>query len=398
MSTAAARYQRMTAGLWPALQRAVGWWRDALAQWLPLAWRRGIGLTHDRLLLAPQADGVRLWLQQDGALGELALLPPLPAGAATDPLASLLPTRLAALPRWLLLDADEALRRRLHLPAAAADRLHEVLAFEVDRQTPFSADQVVHAARLLGPAADGQISVELVVVTRERVRAALGGLGSYAEGLAGLDLVAGGATLGVNLLPADWRRVPADPWRQWRWALLAVALIALVAGMVQVLANRRAAADAFATRVEALAPRARSAAQARQQLQDLDDGLRFLQRQRAATPTMVEILAELTRRLPADTYLEKLTVEDGRLTLIGLSAHASDLVGRLEGSPLWRSPALTGAVQPDPRAGRDRFTLVADVADRADAAVRGQTAAPASAAPVATPDNEHENANAPAER
>jgi general secretion pathway protein L len=70
---------------------------------------------------------------------------------------------------------------------------------------------------------------------------------------------------------------------------------------------------------------------------------------------------ELSRRLPDTTYLEKLAVEDNRLTLIGLSKEASALVPKLEGSPLWTSPALTGALQPDPRTQRDRFTLTADI-------------------------------------
>jgi general secretion pathway protein L len=71
---------------------------------------------------------------------------------------------------------------------------------------------------------------------------------------------------------------------------------------------------------------------------------------------------ELSRRLPDATYLEKLAVEDDRLTLIGLSSDASALVPQLEGSPLWISPALTGALQPDPRTHRDRFTLMANIA------------------------------------
>jgi general secretion pathway protein L len=34
----------------------------------------------------------------------------------------------------------------------------------------------------------------------------------------------------------------------------------------------------------------------------------------------------------------------------------------MEGAPQWRSPALTGTLQPDARSGRDRFTLAADLA------------------------------------
>ena len=51
------------------------------------------------------------------------------------------------------------------------------------------------------------------------------------------------------------------------------------------------------------------------------------------------------------------------MTLVGLSADASALVGQLEGAQTWRKPALTGALVPDPRSRRDRFTLVMELVD-----------------------------------
>src|SRR5690606_17322474 len=100
----------------------------------------------------------------------------------------------------------------------------------------------------------------------------------------------------------------------------------------------------------------------RRQLVDLVEGMAFLQRARTARPTTVEVLDELGRRLPDSTYLEKLSIERNQILLIGQSSEASALVGQPEGSKLWRSPALTGALQPDPRTGRDRFTLSAQLA------------------------------------
>ena len=135
-----------------------------------------------------------------------------------------------------------------------------------------------------------------------------------------------------------------------------------MAGMWQVLDNRRAAADAFEDASRPVIAQARAASAQRQRLTALIEGMQFLEAQRAARPTMVEILDELSQRLPDSTYLEKLAVENDRLLLIGLSSEASALVGQLEGSPLWRSPALTGALQPDPRSRRDRFTLTASLA------------------------------------
>jgi general secretion pathway protein L len=117
--------------------------------------------------------------------------------------------------------------------------------------------------------------------------------------------------------------------------------------------------------------------QQRQQLVDLVAGRAFLDRVRAGRPTAVELMDDLTKRLPDGTYLEKFSIEDNRMLLIGLSNEASALPGRLEGSKLWRTPALTGAVQPDPRTNKDRFTLTADLA--LSAAARSQEPARADA-------------------
>ena len=106
-------------------------------------------------------------------------------------------------------------------------------------------------------------------------------------------------------------------------------------------------------------PKSTSAAHRRA---DAVEGQAYLDQLRRGQPSAIEVLDELTRRLPDTTYLEKVAIENDRLTLIGLSSEASSLVGRLEGSKLWRAPALTGALQPDPRSGRDRFTLTADLA------------------------------------
>jgi general secretion pathway protein L len=312
-----------------------------------------------------QADGdaVQLRLQDGDGMRDLARVPGL-AAAGADVLATLLSPELAELPRWLLLPAASGLRRRLLLPAAAAERLRDVVAFEIDRQTPFAADAVAFDARLLGRrGSDGQLDAELVVVPREALSAQLDALGPLAGQLAGIDVAGGnGMPLGVNLLPQAQRRQQLDPWRAWNWVFGALALLALAMMLWQVLDNRDRAAQALQARADREARAARAVALQRQQLVDLVEGRAFLDRLRNARPTAIEVLDALARRLPDNTYLEKLAIENDRLLLIGLSSEASALVGRLEGARPWRSPALTGALQPDPRSGRDRFTLTADLA------------------------------------
>lgn len=341
----------------------LAWWRTSLTSWLPPRWQALFGWARDRLLIAPEGDGFQLRLERGGETIDLGHLPMPEAGNTGDTLAPVLGPQVIDLPRWLVLPAGSGLRRRMLMPAAAVDRLHDVLRFEIERQTPFDASGVVFDALVLGRRADGQADVELIVVPKPSFDDALDALGPLADTLAGVDIAAtGAAAAGVNLLPPARRVRVADPTRTWNWALAAVAVLALAAGLWQLLENRRAAADALETQVASRGDTARRVALQRQQLVDAVQGAAFLDRARSGRPTNVEIMDELSRRLPDNTYLEKLAVEGDRLTLIGLSSEASALVSRLEGSPLWTSPALTGAVQPDPSTGRDRFTLMADIA------------------------------------
>ncbi|ALN93054.1 fimbrial assembly family protein [Lysobacter gummosus] len=336
---------------------------------MPLRARQALGVDRGRLLLQVDGDQVHLRLQQGLEVRDLAVLPSLAdlnvAGDAVvaDPLAPLLPPRVAELPRWLLLPPAASLRRRLTLPAAAADRLRDVVGFEIDRQTPFTADAVAFDARVIGRRdSDGQLDAELVAVPRQSLDPQLSAIGPLASTLAGIEVAGGdGVPLGVNLLPPAQRRTRSDPFRFWNLALAAVAVFALAAAMWQVLDNRREAIVTLKQTIAKNASAARQAATQRQQMVDLIEGQAFLDRTRAARPSTVEIIDELSRRMPDSTYLEKLAIEDESLLMIGLSREASSLIGKLQGTKLWRSPALTGAVQPDPATSRDRFTLTAEI-------------------------------------
>lgn len=363
------RLRRLSARFAPGAGGFFSWWGRTLASWLPLRMRQALGVDRGRLLLQVDGDSVHLRLQQANDVRDLAVLPSLadlnaPAGATVaDPLAPLLPPRVGDLPRWLLLPPAASLRRRLTLPAAAADRLRDVVGFEIDRQTPFTADAVAYDARVLARRdGDGQLDAELVAVPRQSLDPQLVAIGPLASTLSGIEVAgADGVPLGVNLLPPSQRRTRSDPFRFWNLALAAVAVFALAAAMWQVLENRREATQTLQQTIARNANAARQAATQRQLLVDLIDGQAFLDRTRAARPSTVEIIDELSRRLPDTTYLEKLAIEDESLLMIGLSREASSLIGKLQGTKLWRSPALTGAVQPDPATSRDRFTLTAEI-------------------------------------
>lgn len=348
---------------------------------LPARWREAVAallsLLPARLRALVEGDEQRLFLMRRGE--EVALVA---SGRRGDTALGTLPLDDAsvldearhrmddsAVPRWLLLPVSQVLRRSLVLPAAAEPRLREVLAFELDRQTPFSADQVSYHGRVLSrDVAAQQLSVELLVLPRTRLDAEVLGLGALGTDLAGVDVVdAGGQRLDVNLLPESRREHRHDPVRRLNAALAAIAVVAVFATLLLTLSNRREVRDDFRAKVEAATAEARQARLLRNQLQVSAQAANFLAATRASRPTMLEVLDDLTRRIPDDTTLDKLAINDDSLVMVGQSSAAPALVALLQDSPLLVEPALSGAVQADPRSGRDRFTMAARIAVKPNA-------------------------------
>ena len=339
------------------------WGRQMLAAWravLPASLRPLLQGEKGRLLLDRDGGTLRIAVESPGQEQLLGQVP------LDDPaLVAELGRRIAdsPAPAWLMLPPSAVLRRTLALPAAAEGRLREVLVHEIDRQTPFPADQVCFEGRVIGRDAASQgVKVELLVLPRVRLDQELQALGSLASALAGADVRGeDGRALGVNLLLPAHRSRGSDPSRRLNLALVGIAAVALLLALGLVRFNRAEALQSLRADVEAANLQVREVRLARNQLVAKVEAANFLAGRRAESPTMLELLDDLTRRIPDDTSVDKLSVENGRIVMIGQSRAAPALVGLLQASPLLVEPALTGAVQADPRTGRDRFTLTANV-------------------------------------
>ena len=339
---------------------------EAVLSAMPTALRRQLGAGDRRLLLGLDAGQLQLHALDDTGSTLLGVLP-LDDDELLEQLRRHLDERAGSVPRWLLLDAGQTLRPVLAVPASAEARLRDVMLHEIDRQTPFPPDQVSFEPRVLArDAASRQLKVELVVLPTTRLGAALALLGPLAAGLAGVDaLDSSGRRLGVNLLPLPGRAARRDRARKLnRWLALG-AVLALFSAMWLALDNRQAAHAAADAHVAATRVQAKTVHRLRNGLKASVESTSFLARKRSEQPTMLEMLTDLTRRIPDSTALEKVTISEGSVVLIGQSQQASALVGLLQGSPLIRRPTLTGSVQTDPRTGKERFTLTAVVAGSA---------------------------------
>jgi general secretion pathway protein L len=340
------------------------WWQMARQQCLsllPIPWQELLGAADRRVCIRVQNEELHFFAANNH---RLALLGSLPAG--DEELLKICRARLqqqSNAPCYLLLDNKQILRRILSLPLAAEKKLREVVSFEIDRQTPFTIDQVYFEARVLGRNLQSkQCQVELIVLPKQALEKSLKPLGVLADDLSGIDVVDDNQqTLNINLLP-NTMRVAGSHQNAWLNLVLALAGVAiLLLAMNLVLNNREKALAEWEQKVSAAEAQARQANVFREQLKQTGKAEAFLQKFRDSQPNMLALINDLTKRIPDDTALDRLSVNEGRLVLVGQSKQAAALVGQLQGSPYISSPALSGAVQPDSRTNRDRFNLEAKV-------------------------------------
>lgn len=345
------------------LPRFFAWWGGELAALLPPAWRGAFNRGASWFLIE-RMDGFWELRRSDAA----DLLAQWPADAEPEMQQSALAAATAEVDRQdlriaLLLPASAVLRRQLTLPLAAGDNLRQVGAYEMDRQTPFRAEQVHYAVRELAQRAPaGRLVAELLVVPRGMLDPLLAQLRAAGIGIDAVDVAQGSGRLGVNLLPTAQRPHRSHPRRRLNLALAASAVLLLLLVLGQWLHNRQLALTAMRDQVESLRVEAQQVAVLRQQLQANAGAAGFLVQRKQRSVSKLALLQDLTVRLPDTAWLERFSVDSsGQIGFQGQSKRAVQLVDALKDSRLIRDASFEGSIQPDPATGMERYYLVAQV-------------------------------------
>jgi general secretion pathway protein L len=340
------------------------WWGGELTALLPVRVREWVRRGRDVLWLG--ADSGRLTVRRARTGATLASVPresPMEGqrGEFARVCAGIDPDDRRLL---LVVPADQVLVRRLVMPAAAAADPRRVAGYELDRQTPFTAEQVYYDVRLSTeqPAA-GQIALDLYVAPKAVLDPVLEHFKAIGAQPDGVDVqAADGHLAGVDLLPPGQRPRHMEKRRRANWLLAAVCVLLAVLVLLQWLDNRRAALATMQDEVAAMRAKATRSQQLHAQLTGALAASKFLVKRKAGNPSALAVLDDLTRRLPATAWLDSLTLDDsGGLDIRGEADKAASLVDTLGNSRILSEPKLQGVIQPDPATGKERFELVARV-------------------------------------
>jgi general secretion pathway protein L len=266
----------------------------------------------------------------------------------------------------LYLPTTRVLRRSINLPLAAAENLREVLGFEMDRHTPFRAEEVYYDYRIAKLDRDARrVTAIVTVAAKAHVDQALAMLKSW--GLTPIRVGVGdersdGET--TSLLSLASRSIQGALLRKLCGGLaIAACLLAAVATYLPLYREKQLLA-AYETKLEATRGVAAAAEKLKKQVAGMLERSRFLAERKLAEPSITELLDEVTRRLPDDSWVTQFRAEGDELVLSGYSPHASALIGLLEDSQMLEQVHFGSPVTFDQRLGAERFTLSALITHR----------------------------------
>ena len=357
--------QRLGKHRYVRMLRAFGsWWKEHLVAGLPPQAARLFRQRSERLL-ARLGDGEVLMWRDGETIEELGRfrLDDEPTVAQQRVAAALARLDEDHRRAWFLVEESDVLIHRLTMPAATEDNLRQVLTYEMDRYTPFTADQVYFDYRIAERReTERQIRVELIAVRRATLDNVLRGLNERGLVLHGIDVARERdngvlAVLDVNLLPPERRASSSRRHMKLNLALGLIFVVLLYGVMWQSLQSREKAVEAFRQATSEAQSQAQGVATLRNELLEAREAARFLSEKKAEHPVVMNVLQAVTAALPDDVWIQRLQITQGKVQLTGQAPEAATLIGLLEAVECLRDPSPKGAFTPDSQSGKERFTI-----------------------------------------
>ncbi len=281
------------------------------------------------------------------------------------------------------------LAKTVSVPLAAEANLRTALRYELDRHTPFKPEDVGFDCCILSrDEKSRELGVRLVTapkVTIANAVAAVAGTGLLVVSV--VPAFPDRGSLPINLLPHDESaNGNLDLVKRWApWGFLAA--LGALAIMIPI-GQKRAQVIELQPQVNIAGQQAQVSDALHQQLDRALGEYNFLLQKRYATPTSLQLLNEVTRILPDDTWVQSFelrgTAKGREIQLQGETGVAGKLIELFEQSPLLTGASFKSPLTQAAGSQASRFHIAIDVREAQPPPAKEAVPQSASAAPGTT--------------
>jgi general secretion pathway protein L len=353
-----------------SVTRFIKWWTAELTGCLPERIRPRFAYNRKNLVVLLSGDRVTLERRnghQDAELGQFDLTRTDPVNLRKIIKKITRKARLHSAQVTFCLNGEQVLRRTVQLPIAAMENLREVLGFEMDRYTPFNVQETFFDFAIVGTdPTRKRVTVDLAVTTVDAVNRVfdVAKLLDMEPACIGLAAESGSKDTSFNFLPAKKLKVHGPMWRGFT-TIVALGLAILLANAIYLpIKFKQDAVRLSDERLIQARAQAIKTDRLKEQFDQLLERSNFVYRQKHALSRVTELIDEVTRLLPDDTWLLQFDLKEDTLKLTGYSSKALALLEQLEASQMLSSVRFTSPVTEDARLGVDRFAMTALVAQK----------------------------------
>lgn len=285
----------------------------------------------------------------------------------------------------LLIAPCLALQKHVTYPAAALENLHDVVSFDMDRQTPFNASQVYFDARRansahvvgggMGSETNPMVGVDLLAVPRQALQPGLQALREAGASVRSIGIAGDAGSPRFELLPAAEK--PARRLTRLQvinFILLGFAVLLVVVAIVVPIWQKREQAIALQPLLQKAQTEAEVTKKVEAEFTRLSQEYNFAVGKKYTVQPVLEIVEELSRISPDTTWIQTLEIKTltnksgpavREVQLMGEAASASKMIELLEQSKLLQNASQRAQTTRGSQPNLERFQIATELKPRA---------------------------------
>jgi general secretion pathway protein L len=177
-------------------------------------------------------------------------------------------------------------------------------------------------------------------------------IAAYGLALKGIQKV----PMDINLIPLELRKKPSRVGYYTMFVLAAMLIISFAAWGVSSIMRDRLHLKQLNTEIARLSVEIKDVEKLSTGCQELENEIDFLNRVRGNPVSFLNILKDLTERIPKNAWVSSLAFSEKGVQIGGYAESASSLIPRLEASPLLKDAVFLSSITKT-RDGKERFEI-----------------------------------------